>query len=113
MFSSVVQNILRSVHVQVLRCGFIQSNEAYLLTTSQCFTILWQEPGIQALQVLNAHNEWINAPPIPGTLVIKCDINHLLLAPIFNYAFCSLGDQLARWTSKIAFSIVYQQITQI
>ena len=33
---------------------------------SQCFTILWQEPGIQALQVLNAQGKWIDAPPIPG-----------------------------------------------
>ena len=38
---------------------------------SQCFTILWQEPEIQALQVLNAEQQWIDAPPIPGTLVIK------------------------------------------
>lgn len=37
----------------------------------QCFTILWQEPGIQALQVLNAQGKWIDAPPIPGTLVVK------------------------------------------
>ncbi|KAG5654315.1 hypothetical protein H0H81_004734 [Sphagnurus paluster] len=29
------------------------------------------EPGIQALQVLNSKKQWINAPPIPGTLVIK------------------------------------------
>lgn len=43
------------------------------LTTSvsQCFTILWQEPGIQALQVLNKEKQWVDAPPIPGTLVIK------------------------------------------
>ena len=38
----------------------------------QCFTILWQEPGIQALQVLNSEHKWIPAPPIEGTLVIKC-----------------------------------------
>lgn len=38
----------------------------------QCFTMLWQEPGIQALQVLNQEKKWINAPPIPGTLVMKC-----------------------------------------
>jgi isopenicillin N synthase-like dioxygenase len=41
---------------------------AFLL---QCFTILWQQPGIQALQVLNSSKEWINAPAIEGTLVIK------------------------------------------
>ena len=38
----------------------------------QCFTILWQEPGKQALQVLNSEHKWIPAPPIEGTLVIKC-----------------------------------------
>ena len=40
-------------------------------TNLQCFTILWQQPGIEALQVRNTRNEWIDAPPIPGTLVIK------------------------------------------
>lgn len=50
--------------VQSRRSGFIMN---YL----QCFTILWQEPGIQALQVLNTNKQWINAPPIPGTLIIK------------------------------------------
>jgi hypothetical protein len=37
----------------------------------QCFTILWQQPGVQALQVLNSKKQWIEAPPIDGTLVIK------------------------------------------
>lgn len=37
----------------------------------QCFTMLWQEPEIQALQVLNPDKMWVNAPPIPGTLVMK------------------------------------------
>ncbi|KAF9046833.1 Clavaminate synthase-like protein [Hymenopellis radicata] len=32
--------------------------------TGPCFTILWQEPDIQALQVLNSDNKWINAPPV-------------------------------------------------
>jgi hypothetical protein len=41
-------------------------------TCFQCFTILWQQPGIQALEVRNTRGEWIDAPPIPGTLVIKC-----------------------------------------
>lgn len=33
--------------------------------------MLWQEPGVEALQVLNANKEWVKAPPIPRTLVIK------------------------------------------
>lgn len=36
----------------------------------QCFTILWQDQ-IQALQVLNTEGKWIDAVPIPGTLVVK------------------------------------------
>ena len=41
------------------------------LLIGQCFTILWQQPGIQALQVLSPDKQWVNAPPIPGSLVIK------------------------------------------
>jgi hypothetical protein len=48
---------------------------------SQCFTILWQQPGIQALQVRNTRGEWIDAPPTPGTLVIKCACLHTLVLP--------------------------------
>ncbi|KAL4070393.1 hypothetical protein J3A83DRAFT_4372574 [Scleroderma citrinum] len=40
-------------------------------TDFRCFTILWQQPDVQALQILNSEKQWINAPPIPGTLVIK------------------------------------------
>ena len=43
----------------------------FLLMIEQCFTILWQQPDIQALQVLNPDKQWVNAPPIPGSLVIK------------------------------------------
>ena len=53
-------------------------------TDWECFTILWQEPGIQALQVLNAQKQWIDAPPIPGTFVVN------------------LGDQFACWTSMFS-----------
>ncbi|KJA17439.1 hypothetical protein HYPSUDRAFT_146457 [Hypholoma sublateritium FD-334 SS-4] len=60
----------------------------------ECFTILWQEPGIQALQVLNSEKDWINAPPIPGTLVIN------------------LGDQFARWTNDIFKSTVHRAINR-
>jgi len=56
-------------------------------TDWECFTILWQEPGIQALQVLNTEKQWIDAPPIPGTLVIN------------------LGDQFARWTSTFSIPL--------
>ncbi|KIN99741.1 hypothetical protein M404DRAFT_782075 [Pisolithus tinctorius Marx 270] len=63
-------------------------------TDFECFTILWQESGIQALQVLNSEKQWINAPPIPGTLVIN------------------IGDQLARWTNDIFRSTVHRAINR-
>jgi len=46
------------------------------------------------LQVLNAKNEWISAPPIPGTLVIN------------------LGDQFARWTNDVFKSTVHRAINR-
>ncbi|KAH9925071.1 hypothetical protein B0H21DRAFT_826664 [Amylocystis lapponica] len=63
-------------------------------TDFECFTILWQEPGIQALQVLNAHNQWVDAPPLPGTLVVN------------------LGDQFARWTNDVFKSTVHRAINR-
>ncbi|KAK2465277.1 hypothetical protein APHAL10511_002631 [Amanita phalloides] len=63
-------------------------------TDWECFTILWQQPGIQALQVLNADNIWVNAPPIDGTLVIN------------------LGDQFARWTNDVFKSTVHRAINR-
>ncbi|KAI5988338.1 hypothetical protein EDD15DRAFT_2531711 [Pisolithus albus] len=60
----------------------------------ECFTILWQEPGIQALQVLNSEEKWINATPIPGTLVIN------------------IGDLLSRWTNDIFRSTVHRVINR-
>jgi len=59
-------------------------------TDWECFTILWQQPGIQALQVLNSNKQWVNAPPIPGSLVIN------------------LGDQFARWTNDIFKATVHR-----
>ena len=58
----------------------------------QCFTILWQQPGIQALQVRNTRDEWIDAPPIPGTLVIK-------------WVLCVLGSVVV---SEISFVAVWE-----
>ncbi|RSL43453.1 hypothetical protein CEP51_016360 [Fusarium floridanum] len=39
-------------------------------TDLQILTLLWQDQN-KGLQVLNAQNEWIFAPPIPGTLVVN------------------------------------------
>ncbi|KAH9850158.1 Clavaminate synthase-like protein [Lenzites betulinus] len=63
-------------------------------TDFECFTILWQEPNIQALQVLNRQKQWIDAPPIPGTLVVN------------------LGDQFARWTNDVFKSTVHRAINR-
>ncbi|KAI6107671.1 hypothetical protein EDD16DRAFT_1712176 [Pisolithus croceorrhizus] len=60
----------------------------------ECFTILWQEPGVQALQVLNSEKKWINAPPIPGTLVIN------------------ISDLLSRWTNDIFRSTVHRVVNR-
>ncbi|KAI6140641.1 hypothetical protein BKA82DRAFT_1004487 [Pisolithus tinctorius] len=60
----------------------------------QCFTILWQEPGIQALQILNSEKQWINATPVPGTLVIN------------------IADLLSRWTNDVFRSTVHRAINR-
>ncbi|KAI0345572.1 Clavaminate synthase-like protein [Trametopsis cervina] len=63
-------------------------------TDFACFTILWQQPGVQALQVLNTQKQWINAPPIPGTFVVN------------------IGDQFARWTNDVFKSTVHRAINR-
>lgn len=63
-------------------------------TDFECFTMLWQEPGIQALQVLNQDKKWIDAPPIPGTLVMN------------------IGDQFSRWTNDVFKSTVHRAINR-
>ncbi|KAG2125792.1 hypothetical protein DEU56DRAFT_823781 [Suillus clintonianus] len=55
-----------------------------------CFTILWQQASIEALQVLNSREQWIDVPPLPGTLVVN------------------LGDQFARWTNDVFKSTVHR-----
>ncbi|KAH7885002.1 hypothetical protein F5I97DRAFT_1928422 [Phlebopus sp. FC_14] len=63
-------------------------------TDFECFTILWQQPGIQALQVMNSKKQWINAPPVPGTLVIN------------------IGDQFALWTNDVFKSTVHRAVNR-
>ncbi|PVF93068.1 Clavaminate synthase-like protein [Serendipita vermifera] len=62
--------------------------------TEYVFTILYQQDDIPALQVLNSAGQWIQAKPIPGTLVVN------------------LGDQLARWTNDIFKSTVHRAINR-
>ncbi|KAI0265540.1 2OG-Fe-II oxygenase [Gloeopeniophorella convolvens] len=62
--------------------------------TEYCFTILWQQDGISALQVLSTAGRWINAVPIPGSLVVN------------------LGDQFARWTNDVFKSTVHRAVNR-
>ncbi|EIW81092.1 Clavaminate synthase-like protein [Coniophora puteana RWD-64-598 SS2] len=60
--------------------------------TRQCFTILWQQDDVRALQAQNTNGKWVDAVPIPGTLVVN------------------LGDQFARWTNDVFKSTVHRAI---
>ncbi|KAI0655575.1 Clavaminate synthase-like protein [Cubamyces menziesii] len=62
-------------------------------TDYECFTMLWQD-DVPALQVLNNAGKWIDAVPIPGTLVVN------------------LGDQLARWTNDVFKSTVHRAVNR-
>ncbi|KAL5482508.1 hypothetical protein ACEPAI_9102 [Sanghuangporus weigelae] len=63
-------------------------------TDFECFTILWQQPEIQTLQVMNAKQEWVNATPIPGTLVVN------------------IADQLMRWSNDVFKSTVHRAVNR-
>ncbi|KAF9234877.1 2OG-Fe(II) oxygenase [Melanogaster broomeanus] len=63
-------------------------------TDFECFTILWQQPDVQVLQVMNSEKRWINAPPIKGTLVVN------------------IGDQLAMWTNDVFKSTVHRAMNK-
>ncbi|PWY90315.1 Clavaminate synthase-like protein [Aspergillus sclerotioniger CBS 115572] len=58
-------------------------------TDYECFTILSQDQ-VPALQVLNARQEWILAPPISGTLVVN------------------ISDCLSIWTNKRFKSTIHR-----
>ncbi|BGP54810.1 hypothetical protein JCM8202_003318 [Rhodotorula sphaerocarpa] len=63
-------------------------------TDYECFTILAQHGDVQALQVLNAAGEWVQAPPKPGTFVVN------------------IGDQLQRITNGLFKSTVHRAINR-
>ncbi|GAA5955481.1 hypothetical protein JCM8115_006767 [Rhodotorula mucilaginosa] len=63
-------------------------------TDYECFTLLAQYGDVQALQVLNAAGEWIQASPKPGTFVVN------------------IGDQLQRITNGVFKSTVHRAINR-
>ncbi|KAI5478018.1 hypothetical protein MNV49_005710 [Pseudohyphozyma bogoriensis] len=63
-------------------------------TDIECFTCLLQGPDLSCLQVLNKAGEWVEAPPVPGTLVIN------------------VGDMLSRWTNNRFISTVHRVINK-
>ncbi|KAG2010348.1 2OG-Fe(II) oxygenase [Coprinopsis cinerea AmutBmut pab1-1] len=62
-------------------------------TDYECFTILWQDP-CGGLQVQNTSGKWVDAVPIPGTVVVN------------------LGDQFARWTNDVFKSTPHRVINR-
>ncbi|KAK0449455.1 2OG-Fe(II) oxygenase [Armillaria borealis] len=69
-------------------------------TDWECFTILWQEPGIQALQVLNSNQEWIDAPPTPGN-----DLGMMFSSPTVHRAINRSG--VRRYSIPLFFGTDY------
>ncbi|KIJ62983.1 hypothetical protein HYDPIDRAFT_114132 [Hydnomerulius pinastri MD-312] len=63
-------------------------------TDFECFTILWQQPEILALQVLNSEKQWVGAPPIDGTLVVN------------------IGDEFARLSNDVFKSAVHRAVNR-
>ncbi|GAA5858469.1 hypothetical protein JCM8547_007320 [Rhodosporidiobolus lusitaniae] len=63
-------------------------------TDIECFTLLLQGPDLTCLEVLNRNGEWLEAPPIPGTLV------------------CNIGDMLSRWTNDRFVSTAHRVINK-
>jgi hypothetical protein len=86
------------IRVVAGRCASPRLYVVSLLSPAQqVFTILWQQPGIQALEVRNTNGDWLPAPPLPGSFVVKYVVVYSWVCRADNK--CSLGDMLARWTS--------------
>ncbi|SCZ98588.1 BZ3500_MvSof-1268-A1-R1_Chr7-1g09210 [Microbotryum saponariae] len=60
----------------------------------EMFTLLVQHGDVSALQVLNSAGDWVQAPPIPGTIVVN------------------IADQLQRWTNGVFKSTIHRAINR-
>ncbi|KAK0438512.1 uncharacterized protein EV420DRAFT_1209853 [Desarmillaria tabescens] len=89
--------IMRLLHYPSQKPSSVDEHEKVLgigaHTDYECFTILWQDK-VPALQVKNTAGKWIDAVPIPGTLVLN------------------LGDQFARWTNDVFKSTLHRAINR-
>ncbi|KAF9232320.1 hypothetical protein BU15DRAFT_67573 [Melanogaster broomeanus] len=72
-FSDLTKNsaaIMRTLHYPLQdghsRTSMTKTPGIGAHTDFECFTILWQQPNVQVLQVMNSEKRWINAPPIKG-----------------------------------------------
>ncbi|GAA5919756.1 hypothetical protein JCM6882_003756 [Rhodosporidiobolus microsporus] len=71
-------------------------------TDVELFTYLLQGDGVTALHVLSKDGEWIEAPPIPGTLVLNIAD---LLSRWTNGRFVSTCHRVVNTTGKARYSI--------
>jgi len=88
---------MRALHYPLQEChpdGDSETPGIGAHTDFECFTILWQQPDIQTLQVMNSEKRWIDVPPIKDTLVIN------------------IGDQLALWTNDVFKSTVHRAMNK-
>ncbi|SCV70932.1 BQ2448_3694 [Microbotryum intermedium] len=63
-------------------------------TDYEMFTLLVQHGDVSALQVLNSAGDWVQATPIPGTIVVN------------------IADQLQRWTNGVFKSTIHRAINR-
>ncbi|KAJ7600252.1 hypothetical protein C8J56DRAFT_768493 [Mycena floridula] len=88
--------IMRLLHYPPQHAWSVEENGKIIgigAHTEYCFTILWQD-DVGGLQVQNTDGNWIDAVPIPGTLVLN------------------LGDQFARWTNDVFKSTLHRAINR-
>ncbi|THU84463.1 Clavaminate synthase-like protein [Dendrothele bispora CBS 962.96] len=89
--------IMRLLHYPPQKASTVEKDGSVIgigaHTDYECFTILWQD-SVGALQVQNTAGKWIDAVPIPGTLVVN------------------LGDQFARWTNDVFKSTLHRAINK-